>query len=188
MFDILTEPWPWYIAGPIIGLTVPLLFIIGNKQFGISSSLRHTCAACAPGDIEFFKYDWKSKGMWNFFFVAGIILGGVLAGAIFRNPEPVQISQQTAADLEALGVSSFSNFHPTDLFSWDNLFTAQGLIMMVLGGFFVGFGARYGGGCTSGHGISGLSDLQPASLITVISFFIGGFFITYIVLPYIMAL
>lgn len=188
MFDFLTQPWPWYVAGPIIGLTVPLLFIIGNKAFGISSSLRHTCAACAPGDIEFFKYDWKSKGLWNLFFVAGIFVGGFLGGYLLDNPEPVQISEQTTTDLKAMGVTNFAELVPGDIFSWSNLLSAQGIVMMVIGGFLVGFGARWAGGCTSGHGISGLANLQPASLMAVVGFFIGGLLITYLILPYILAL
>src|SRR5690606_31044476 len=73
MMDLIRQPWPWYIAGPLIGLTVPLLLLIGNKSFGISSSLRHVCAACVPAKIPFFSYDWK-KEVWNLFFAGGIIL------------------------------------------------------------------------------------------------------------------
>ena len=188
MLDFLVQPWPWYVAGPIVGLTVPLLLFIGNKSFGISSSLRHTCAACMPGNIEFFNYDWKAKGLWNLFFVAGILIGGFIAGYLLDNPEPVQISGQTHAELQSLGVANFSELIPGDIFNWSNLFTAQGFIMMVVGGFMVGFGARWAGGCTSGHGISGLANLQPASLMAIIGFFIGGLLITYLLLPYILAL
>ena len=188
MLDFLLQPWPWYVAGPIVGLTVPLLLFIGNKSFGISSSLRHTCAACVPGNIEFFNYDWKAKGLWNLFFVAGILIGGFIAGYLLDNPEPVQITGQTQAELQSLGVANFSELIPGDIFNWSNLFTAQGFIMMVVGGFMVGFGARWAGGCTSGHGISGLANLQPASLMAIIGFFIGGLLITYLLLPYILAL
>ena len=59
MIELLKQPWAWYVAGPLIGLTVPALLIIGNKSFGISSSLRHICASCMPANIPFFKYDWK---------------------------------------------------------------------------------------------------------------------------------
>lgn len=183
MLELLQSPWPWYVAGPLIGLIVPILLLIGNKQFGVSSNLRHTCAACMPGDIKYFKYDWKRIGVWNLVFIAGTVLGGFIGGWIFSNPEPVVLAQQTVAELQAVGISNFTGMIPQDLFNWDNLASIQGFIVMVVGGFLVGFGARYAGGCTSGHAISGLADFQVASLLAVIGFFIGGLIITYFVYP-----
>ncbi len=179
----LTQPWPWYVAGPIIGLIVPLLLYIGNKQFGVSSSLRHACAACFPGKISFFQYDWKSEGMWNLVLILGVIIGGFLGGFVFKNPEPIAISASTIADLQNLGLTDFSGFVPSEVFSWSNLGSLQGIIMLVLGGFLVGFGSRYAGGCTSGHAISGISNLQLASLIAVIGFFAGGLIVTHLIYP-----
>lgn len=183
MIELLQSPWPWYVAGPLIGLIVPILLLIGNKQFGVSSNLRHTCAACMPGDVKYFKYDWKKTGGWNLVFIAGTVLGGFIGGWIFSNPEPVILAQQTVAELQAVGISNFTGMIPQDLFRWDNLASIQGFIVMVVGGFLVGFGARYAGGCTSGHAISGLADFQVASLLAVIGFFIGGLIITYFVYP-----
>ena len=186
MIEFLQEPWPWYVAGPLIGLIVPILLLIGGKQFGVSSNLRHTCAACMPGNIEFFKYDWKKSGGWNLVFIFGAVVGGFLGGWLFNNPEAINLSQQTVTDLQALGVNDFTGMMPEGLFSWENLATPQGIILMVVGGFFVGFGARYAGGCTSGHAISGLANLQLASLLAVIGFFVGGLIITYLVYPLIL--
>lgn len=186
MIEFLQNPWPWYVAGPLIGLIVPMLLVIGGKQFGVSANLRHTCAACMPGKIEFFNYDWKKAGGWNLVFIAGTVLGGFMGGWWLNNPEPINLSQQTVADLQALGISNFSGMMPDDLFNWENLASLQGIIVMVLGGFLVGFGARYAGGCTSGHAISGLANLQLASLMAVIGFFIGGLLITYLVYPLIL--
>lgn len=183
MFDWLTQPWPWYVAGPVIGLIIPLLLFIGNKQFGISSSLRHTCAAFVPGKLPFFQYDWKSEGLWNMIFVLGVLIGGFLGGFVFRNPEPVAISAATIADLQALGISDFSGLVPSELFNWQSLASSQGLILLVGGGFLVGFGARYAGGCTSGHAISGISNLQLASVTAAIGFFIGGLITTHLLFP-----
>ncbi len=183
MFEWLTQPWPWYVAGPIIGLIIPLLLYMGNKQFGISSSLRHACAACVPGNISFFQYDWKSEGMWNLVLVLGVFIGGYLGGYVFRNPEPIALSVATITDLQNLGLTDFSGFVPSEVFSWGSLGTIQGIIMMVLGGFLVGFGARYAGGCTSGHAISGISNLQLASFIAVIGFFVGGLIVTHLLYP-----
>lgn len=186
MTELLTEPWPWYIGGPLIGLVVPLLLYVGNKSFGVSSSFKHLCAACLPGNVSFFKYDWKQVGGWNLKFIAGTVIGAFLAGYVFQNPEPVQISSKTVAALQRLGVENFNGLVPADLFNWHNLFTAEGIILMIAGGFLVGFGTRYAGGCTSGHAITGMANLQPASLIAVIGFFIGGLISTYFLLPLIL--
>lgn len=183
MINLLYEPWPWYIAGPIIGLTVPILLLMGGKMFGVSSNLRHACAACNFGHVEFFNYDWKSAGKWNLTFLAGSVLGGFLAGYVFSNPDPIALSAATVADLQALGIDDFTGLVPNDLFSWDMLTTGIGLTVMGVGGFLIGFGARYAGGCTSGHAISGLSDLQLASLLAVIGFFAGGLLMTWFIYP-----
>lgn len=187
MLEILRDPWPWYVAGPLIGFTVPALLLIGNKSFGISSSLRHICAACMPGDIAFFKYDWK-KEIWNLFFVAGVFLGGLIAAQLLSNPNPVQINANLANELGTYGIDNYSGLVPVQLFNWTNLFTLQGFILMVFGGFLVGFGTRYAGGCTSGHAIMGLSTLQWPSLIATCCFMAGGFLVANLILPLILAL
>ena len=184
--DILSQPIPWYIAGPIIGLTVPILLILGGKMFGVSSNLRHACAACNFGNIEFFNYDWKDAGWWNITFLVGSILGGFLGGYVFANPEPIDLAASTISDLKALGINDFKGLVPADLISWEALGTPAGLTVLTAGGFLIGFGARYAGGCTSGHAISGLSDLQLASLVAVIGFFIGGLLMTYFIYPLIL--
>lgn len=187
MFDFLYEPWPWYVAGPVIGLTVPALLLFGGKMFGVSANLRHVCASCNFGNIEFFNYDWKKEGRWNLTFLVGTILGGFLGGYIFANPDPIQLASSTISDLQSLGIQDFGGLVPDDLFAWSSLGTPVGLTVLILGGFLVGFGARYAGGCTSGHAISGLSDLQLASLIAVIGFFIGGLLMTWLLYPIILS-
>lgn len=187
MLDFLKNPWPWYVAGPLIGLTVPLLLILGNKSFGISSSLRHVCAACIPANIPFFKYDWK-KEIWNLFFVAGILIGGILAAQFLSNPNPVAVNPKLAAEMAGYGITDYSGLIPAEIFSWPQLLTARGLIMMVFGGFLVGFGTRYAGGCTSGHAIMGLSNLQWPSLVATCCFMAGGFIMANLILPYILQL
>jgi len=183
----IKQPWPWYVAGPLIGLIVPILLLIGNKAFGISSSLRHVCAACLPANIPFFKYDWK-KEIWNLFFVGGIVIGAVLVTQLFSNPNPIELNPKLAADLQAHGISNFRGMVPTELFSWNSLFTVKGIIMIVVGGFLVGFGTRYAGGCTSGHAIMGLSNLQLPSLIATISFMVGGFIVANLIIPILLKL
>ncbi len=187
MLDLIRQPWHWSIAGLFIGLTVPILLLIGNKSFGISSSLRHICAACFPADIEFFKYDWKRE-KWNLFFAGGVLIGGFIATNLLSNPKPIQIAAETQAQLEALGVHDFGSLLPADLFSFASLMTLRGFVFIVLGGFLVGFGTRYAGGCTSGHAIMGLSNLQVPSLIATIAFMVGGFLMTHFGLPFLLNL
>lgn len=185
--ELLTQPWPWWVAGAIIGLIVPTLLIIGNKHFGLSANLRHACAACFPANIKFFRYEWK-KEMWNFFFVGGILLGAFIASTVLANPEPVKVAPELAAELQTYGITDLGGMMPEQLISWDSLFSLRGFIMLVLGGFLVGFGSRYAGGCTSGHSIMGLSNLQWPSLIATICFMAGGFLMANLILPHILAL
>ena len=187
MVEILKHPWPWYVGGIIIGLIVPALLILGNKHFGISANLRHACAACFPADIKFFKYDWK-KEIWNFFFVAGIIAGAMIAAQLLANPDPIEVNPKLVTELARYGITDNSNLLPEELFSWKSLFSIRGLVMLIGGGFLVGFGARYAGGCTSGHAIMGLSNLQWPSLVATIMFMAGGFLMANVILPFILRL
>ena len=185
--DWIRQPWPWYVAGPLIGLTVPLLLILGNKTFGISSTLRHVCTAVIPANVSFFQYEWK-KELWNLLFVAGVLIGGFLVALFLSDPQPVQINPKLAEELSSYGISNYQSLVPVEVFNWPALLTARGLILMVAGGFMVGFGTRYAGGCTSGHAIMGLSNLQLPSLVATISFMAGGFIFANLVIPIIMKL
>ena len=187
MIELIKNPWPWYVAGPLIGLIVPALLLLGNKYFGISSNLQHICAACFPGNISYFNYNWK-KEIWNLFFVAGILLGGWLAMQFLANPQALTIAPALSSELNRYGITGDQQLLPTDIFSWKGLFTIRGVILMVLGGFLVGFGTRYAGGCTSGHAIMGLSTLQLPSLIATLCFMIGGFIMANFILPFILTL
>lgn len=187
MLDIIKEPWPWYIAGPLIGLTVPTLLILGNKSFGISSSLRQICAACIPSNISFFKYDWK-KESWNLFFVLGIFFGGMIAAQFLMNTQEIIVNPTLIAELAGYGITDYRHLVPAQLMNFKNLFSIKGFIIMIVGGFLVGFGTRYAGGCTSGHSIMGLSNLQWPSLVATICFMIGGFLMANFILPLILSL
>lgn len=187
MLEFLRQPWPWYVAGPLIGLTVPYLLLVGNKPFGIGSNLRHLCAACFPGNISFFKYDWK-KEAWNFFFVGGIAIGAALGASVLADPAPIALAEGTEAYLASHGIMATSRLLPPEIFSWEQLLTVRGLIFFVVGGFLVGFGTRWAGGCTSGHAIMGLSNLQWPSLVATICFMVGGIVMTWFILPVLLAL
>ena len=180
-----SAPWPWYVAGPVIGLFVPALLIIGNRTFGVSSNLRHLCSALVPGQVEHFRYDWKRTGLWNLLFVAGTGIGGFVV-AHWGGSHNIEISEQTRLALMNLGIHDFSGLAPRELFTWSMLLTPKGFASVVLGGFLVGFGTAYAGGCTSGHAISGLADLQLPSLIAVAGFFAGGLIATYFILPLVL--
>ncbi|HEY1256174.1 MAG TPA: YeeE/YedE thiosulfate transporter family protein [Terracidiphilus sp.] len=177
--------WPWYVAGPLIGLFVPALLIAGNKVFGISSNLRHLCAAIAPCKVKHFRYDWKQSGLWNLVFLSGVLVGGFLAAHLGAS-QTISISPATRELLIHQGFHDFSGVAPGELFSWHALLTLRGFVSIVVGGFLVGFGTAYAGGCTSGHAISGLANLQLPSLIAVLGFFAGGLFATYFILPHLI--
>ncbi|WP_276496221.1 YeeE/YedE family protein [Pontibacter litorisediminis] len=182
MIEFLSQPWPWYVSGTVIALVMALLLFFG-KSFGFSSNLRVICAACGAGKhLPFFDFDWRAQ-TWNLLFLAGAILGGFVSSEFLTDSEAVQISQATVQDLRQLGISAPDALQPEELFSLDALLTVKGFLLLLLGGFMIGFGSRYAGGCTSGHAISGLSNLQLPSLIAVIGFFIGGLITTWLLLP-----
>ena len=188
---ISTAVLPWYIAGPLIGLVVPVLLLVGGKVFGLSANLRHLCAAVpvpARARPTFLRYDWRKTGAWNLVFALGIVLGGALAGRLLTGLNAgAKLADATRADLAALGLTSLSGLMPAEVFSWQHVLTPAGLLMIVGGGFLIGFGARYAGGCTSGHAISGLADLQGASLVAVLGFFGGGMLVTHFLLPLLLS-
>lgn len=171
--EFIYEPWPWYVSGPLIALTMFVLLFLG-KQFGMSSNLRTACAIGGAGKVsDFFKFDWKSQ-RWNLILVLGSVLGGFIAANYLSNNK-VKINEDVALKLNSYGIESTQQAYlPTEIFSTESLSDPKVLAILIVGGFLVGFGARYAGGCTSGHAISGLSNLQLPSLIAVIGFFIGG--------------
>ncbi|MBF9253717.1 YeeE/YedE family protein [Pontibacter sp. 172403-2] len=182
MLELIRQPWAWYTSGAVIALVMILLLFFG-KSFGFSSNLRIMCAACGAGkNIPFFDFDWRSQ-TWNLLFLVGAILGGFISSEFLSTGEAVQISQATVQDLQQLGISAPDGLQPEEIFSLEALFSVRSFLILLLGGFMIGFGTRYAGGCTSGHAISGLSNLQLPSLIAVIGFFIGGLFTTFVLLP-----
>ena len=187
MIEFFKQPWPWWVSGPLIGLMVPALLILGNKAFGLSSSLRHICAACFPANISFFKYDWK-KESWNLFFAAGILIGAFITWNWLADYRQLNINPMLLSELNNYGISDCSQIVPAEVVNWNSLVTLKGIIMIVIGGFLVGFGTRYGEGCTSGHAISGLSNLQWPSLVATCSFMAGGFIVANLIVPLILKL
>jgi uncharacterized membrane protein YedE/YeeE len=185
--NLIFEPWPWYVAGPLIAL-VMILFLIFGKSFGVSSNLRTICSIAGASKMStFFDIDWKSQA-WNLFFLMGAIIGGFIANQFLMTDNIVLLNPKTIDNLNSLGIDYTENsFVPESLFGMSALTEISSWLFLVIGGVLVGFGARYAGGCTSGHAISGLSNLQIPSLIAVIGFFIGGLAMTHLILPLILS-
>ena len=168
-------------------MSISALGSVNGKSFGFSSNLRTICAAAGGGKfVKFFDFNWKTQ-MWNMTFLVGAILGGFLTSNFLSSPEPVQISEQTIKDLGELGFQPPASLQPDELFSMHNAFSLKGFLILAIGGLMVGFGSRYAGGCTSGHAISGISDLQIPSIIAVVGFFAGGLLMTYLIFPLIFS-
>lgn len=186
LVEWIRQPWPWYVAGPMISGVMFLLLYFG-KEFGVSGNLRTLCSIAGAGKVaDFFKFDWKAQ-IWNLTFVLGGLIGGFIAKEYLTYSEVVGISEATIVQLQGLGIKDpGSSYLPPAIFSWEALKTPKYALMLVIGGVLVGFGTRYAGGCTSGHAISGLSNLQVPSLIAVIGFFIGGLVMTHWILPYLL--
>ena len=181
--DFILDPWPWYVAGPLITFVMFLLFYFG-KKFGVSSNLETICTLGGAGKFnDFFKVDWK-KNSWNLLFVIGLIIGGFISSQWLTPNETVAISQQTIQDLSDLGFQNAgAQYLPDEIFSIETMFSLKGFLILLIAGILVGFGSRYAGGCTSGHAITGLSNLEIPSFISVIGFFIGGLIMTWLLLP-----
>jgi uncharacterized membrane protein YedE/YeeE len=182
MNSLLHQSWPWYVSGPMIFLIMAIL-IFSGKTFGFSANLSNICAMSGVGKaISYFNFDWK-KQRWNIWFLVGSIAGGYISVHFLQSTHPLDLSPATVADLKQLHIPFDGRMEPGSVFNWDYLLTARGLFIFLGGGFFIGFGTRYAGGCTSGHAISGLSSLQFPSLIAVIGFFIGGLVTTHFLFP-----
>jgi uncharacterized protein len=180
--EFLSQPWPWYAGGVGIALVVFLLLIQG-RVFGVSSSLETLCTIGGAGRIsEYFKVDWKERS-WLLIFLAGSVIGGFAGSYLLTNPDPVAVNPATIRDLESLGIIFDDQLVPESVFNWPALLTLRGLILMVGGGLLIGFGTRYAGGCTSGHSISGMADLQLPSLVATMAFFAGGLIAVHLLFP-----
>ncbi len=182
MLEFIQQPWSWWVSGALIAAIMFLLLFFG-QSFGFSANLRTLCSAAGGGKfVKFFDFNWRSQ-LWNLVFLLGAFLGGFITHQFLSNGAPVSISENTISDLAKLGISKPTSAQPNELFSMEAMMTLKGFLVLAIGGLMVGFGSRYAGGCTSGHAISGLSDLQLPSLIAVVGFFLGGLLMTFVLLP-----
>ncbi|HNE50096.1 MAG: YeeE/YedE thiosulfate transporter family protein [Chitinophagales bacterium] len=181
--DFLQQPFSWYVAGPLITVNLFLLFYFGQR-FGISTGMKTVCAALGAGNkYHFFKYNWKADS-WLLIYILGTVIGGYIAFHFFNAGAPVVVAEKTAAALQQLHIAANQSFEPAEIFALQNAFSLKGILLLSIGGFLIGFGTRWANGCTSGHAIAGLSDLQLPSLIAVIGFFIGGLLMTHLIIPF----
>jgi uncharacterized membrane protein YedE/YeeE len=157
------EVLPWYIAGPLLGITIPILLVLNEKQLGVSSSLRAAGSFIYPR-LDYFKYD-SSKDLWQVYFVVGVIAASITLNQLQLIQDPVLIGSVPDA---------------ASIYSVDNW------IQFLSGGVLIGFGARYAGGCTAGHCLMGNASLAPSSLVSTIAFFVGGLIVSHFVLPNIL--
>ena len=181
--NIIFQTWPWYVSGFLIGMIMLSLIYFG-KAFGMSSNLRSLCSMAGAGKyVSFFNFDWKSQ-RWNLVVVLGAMLGGFIAVHFMSDPSNVDINPKTIAQLAQLGIDAPNGkLMPDALFGTQIWQSPKSILILLIGGILIGFGTRYAGGCTSGHAISGLSNLQLPSLKAVIGFFIGGLIMAHFLLP-----
>ncbi len=181
---LVYQSWPWWFSGIMIACIMFCLLYFG-QSFGFSANLATICSMTGLGKKqELFNFDWKQQS-WNLVFLMGTLIGGFIANNFLSDGIPIQIAADTIKDLQKLGIAAPESLQPNELFGLDAVFSIKGFLILALGGLMIGFGARYAGGCTSGHAISGLSNLQWPSLLAVIGFFIGGLIMTYLLFPFI---
>ncbi len=182
--EIIQSSWHWGFSGFMIVLVMFCLIYLGQR-FGVSSSFKAFCSIAGAGKgISYFDYDWKSQS-WLLLFVLGSVAGGFIASNFMANSSVMPLADDTLQYLSQLGFSEPSpgSIAPEEIFELSNLSNIKILSLLLAGGMLIGFGTRYAGGCTSGHAISGLSNLQLPSLVAVIGFFVGGLAMTYFILP-----
>ncbi|MGH2623700.1 MAG: YeeE/YedE family protein [Sphingobacterium sp.] len=181
--ELILSPWPWYVSGPLIAITMFVLLYLG-KYFGMSSNLRTLCTLCGAGKTSsFFKFDWRTQ-KWNLLLMVGAIIGGFIASNYLGADQSPDLNPNTVSKLVGIGIhSAGKDYVPTELFGPEALQEPKVIGLLFVGGLLVGFGARYAGGCTSGHSISGISNLQVPSMIATAGFFIGGIIMIHFIFP-----
>lgn len=180
--DKILAPWPWYVSGPLISLCMFLLLYLG-KRFGVSSNLKTICAISGAGKTaSFFRFDWK-KDIWNLLVVFGATIGGFIAVNFLSDGQNPDLNPKTISQLKELGFQSAGDVYlPSELYNFED---PKAILLLLIAGILIGFGSRYADGCTSGHSISGLSNLQIPSLLATIGFFIGGLIMVHFIFPFI---
>ena len=183
MTDFIMNPWPWYVAGPLITLIMFFQMYLG-KKLGVSSNFQTMCSVAGANKLaDYFRIDVKSK-IWGFVFIVGIVIGGYISANYLSYDHKVNLSSHTVSSLKQLGFDPIDDeYVPSKIYDLRGGKNTEGILILLIGGIFVGFGARYANGCTSGHAISGTSNLQIPSFIALAGFFIGGLIMVYLIYP-----
>ena len=186
LFEWIKEPWPWYVSGPLIAIVMLILTFYG-KGFGMSANLRTLCTIGGAGKFsDFFKFEWR-KELWNLVVAQGAILGGFVSHFYLKKDQTIGISDATKESLIDYGFTNPGEaMVPKEFFSWEAIQDPKIIAILLIAGLFIGFGTRYAGGCTSGHAISGISNLQIASVVAVIGFFIGGLIMVHLIFQFLL--
>lgn len=181
--DYILQPWPWFVGGPLIALSLFLYFYFG-QNFGASTNFETLCTMAGAGKVsDYFKKDWKQRD-FALLFVVGLIIGGFFSAMYLIPNQGVDLNPTTVQELSDLGFANVGNqYFPDEIFGDDISTSLKGFLILIISGVLIGFGTRYAGGCTSGHAITGLSSLQLPSLLAVIGFFIGGIIATWFIIP-----
>lgn len=181
--DFILQPWAWYVGGPLIAMSLLLYFYFG-KNFGASTNFETICTIAGADKVsDYFKKDWKDRD-FALMFVVGLIIGGFISAYFLTRNQAIDLNPKTVQELTDLGFSNVGNqYFPDEIFSEDVVFSIKGFLILIVSGILIGFGTRYAGGCTSGHAITGLSNLEFPSLLAVIGFFIGGIIATWFIIP-----
>ena len=181
--NVILEPWPWYVAGPLLAGVLFIMLYFG-KTFGFSSNMRTICSIGGAGKVSsFFDLDWRSQ-TWNLLFLVGTVVGAFIASNFLMSDHTIALNPKTVAALGDLNINAnIDSYVPNELFDPQQLGSFKVISILLGGGLLIGFGTRWAGGCTSGHAITGLSNLQVPSLIATIGFFIGGLLMTHLLLP-----
>jgi uncharacterized membrane protein YedE/YeeE len=147
------SPWHWALGGACIGLVTLGLLFVGNRSLGVSTGFENICSIVV--DTPYLRRENLLAGAsWRFPLMAGLLLGGFLS-AVFGG--------------------GWSAFWDLGIFDTEIGWGPGGkIVWMFVGGIFIGFGTRLAGGCTSGHGIFGLSNLEIPSLVSTVSFMAAG--------------
>ncbi|HXH25195.1 MAG TPA: YeeE/YedE thiosulfate transporter family protein [Vicinamibacterales bacterium] len=153
-------PTHWALAGVgIAGVTLALL-VLANRRLGVSSGLEDVCSLMLRTPY-FRRSGLVAARRWRLPLVVGLVIGGFLSAATGGGWEPIWALGRFDTEI---------GFGP-----------AGKLVWMFAGGLFIGFGTRLAGGCTSGHGIFGLANVELPSLISTLSFMSAGIVTTHLV-------
>jgi len=157
----LTEThWSPYIVGIGIGILSWLTFLISKKPIGCSTAFARTSGMIEKlfrgkkVEQKLYYKEVEPVVDWEWMLVLGVVIGALISALLSGDFRWQWVPSRWAA---TFGTAVFPR-----------------VIVAITGGICLGFGARWAGGCTSGHGISGTLQLAVSSWVAAISFFIGG--------------